>query len=156
MFVPNIVAFVEPSLFNGRTTVHEFLWFLIGFVGFLINLGNMRDAQNDLDMLELLHKNGWMKRIVEGQKADTRDRVAMNVIVMLVGILAMFVKPATHTVNTTLTTLVLTVGLFSIVLVSIATPLRARKLRRDFLLADPDPVKDTTDSVTGETEMIHP
>lgn len=128
-----MTTLVSFAMLGGRIAIIELIWTVIGLVGLSVNYLNWQDARKDLQLLIILKKNGWMKKIAKSNIGSNRWRCVMNISVMIAGIVAMTQKPVKPAAPITITGIIITLALFVIVIVSIINPVQERRLRHGLM-----------------------
>lgn len=128
-----MTTLVSFAMLSGRIAVIELIWTVIGLVGLSVNYLNWQDARKDLRLLNILKKNGWMKRIAKSNIGSNRWRCITNIAVMTAGIVTMTQKPLKPASPVTVPGIIITAALFVVVIASIINPIQERRLRHDLM-----------------------
>jgi hypothetical protein len=117
-----------------HTTLTEFIWTMLGAIGIVLGQGNLRESQRDLDAVRLSKSdlNGRfeiMRIIAYGHYRNDLFRLCKHITVFAVGLLACLLPPALANQTITATGLVVTGGLFTIVMLTILGSVLDRRQR---------------------------
>lgn len=132
---------ILASLSVWHASIAEMIWTLLGLAGSSLGWANLKQSRKELAALHEMNGNTFqqyttMRIIAYGHYRNDLFRLSKQVVILVVGIVAMFVPPVDNSQPVSPLGWVITIGLFAIALLIVMASALDRRQREALLEND--------------------